>query len=95
MTCGCCLEACPGLTPTVPFIGAGAISPVRGFNLQPTGGRHACERFEALMGEGSLAACGHAQHCVRACPKEIPLTFSVAEMGRQVTVHAAGQLLGD
>jgi succinate dehydrogenase / fumarate reductase iron-sulfur subunit len=94
MTCGCCLEVCPQLTPTSPFIGAAAISQVRLFNMHPTGGMHARERLEALMGEGGLADCGNAQNCVHACPKEIPLTESIAEMGRQVTVHAVRRLLG-
>jgi len=32
--------------------------------------------------------CGNAQNCVKVCPKEIPLTESIAAIGRDVTVHA-------
>lgn len=94
MTCGCCLEVCPQLTTTSAFVGAAAISQVRLFNLHPTGAMHARARLEALMGEGGLAECGNAQNCVHACPKEIPLTESIAAMGRQVTAHAVRRLLG-
>ena len=94
MTCGCCLEVCPQLTATSAFVGAAAISQVRLFNLHPTGAMHARARLEALMGEGGLAECGNAQNCVHACPKEIPLTESIAAMGRQVTAHAVRRLLG-
>jgi succinate dehydrogenase / fumarate reductase iron-sulfur subunit len=94
MTCGCCLEVCPQLTPTSSFVGAAAISQVRLFNLHPTGAMHARARLEALMGEGGLAECGNAQNCVHACPKEIPLTESIAAMGRQVAAHAVRRLLG-
>ena len=31
--------------------------------------------------------CGNAQNCVKVCPKEIPLTESIAAIGRAVTVH--------
>lgn len=88
MTCGCCLEACPQVNDHSDFIGPAAISQVRLFNNHPTGSMHASARLEALMGQGGLHACGNAQNCVRVCPKEIPLTDSIADMGRAVTVHA-------
>jgi succinate dehydrogenase / fumarate reductase iron-sulfur subunit len=94
MTCGCCLEVCPQVTPQSNFIGAAAISQVRLFNLHPTGRMHAGGRLEALMGEGGIAECGNAQNCVHACPKDIPLTESIAAVGRQVTAHALKRLLG-
>jgi succinate dehydrogenase / fumarate reductase iron-sulfur subunit len=94
MTCGCCLEVCPQVTPTSAFIGAAAISQARLFNLHPTGKMHARERLEALMGEGGLADCGNAQNCVHACPKEIPLTESIAAMGRQTTTYMLKRLFG-
>jgi succinate dehydrogenase / fumarate reductase, iron-sulfur subunit len=34
-----------------------------------------------------VSDCGNAQNCVQVCPKEIPLTESIAEMGREVTLH--------
>ena len=67
------------------FIGPAAINQARLFNLHPTGKMHADERLEALMGEGGVADCGNAQNCVRVCPKEIPLTTSLADMMRQAT----------
>ncbi|MGB0362658.1 MAG: succinate dehydrogenase iron-sulfur subunit, partial [bacterium] len=29
--------------------------------------------------------CGNAQNCVEACPKSIPLTESIADLGKQVS----------
>ena len=37
------------------------------------------------MGEDGIATCGNAQNCVAHCPKSIPLTESIAHMGRQTT----------
>ncbi|MBX7244842.1 MAG: succinate dehydrogenase iron-sulfur subunit [Candidatus Sumerlaeaceae bacterium] len=88
MTCGCCLEACPQVNDNSDFIGPASISQVRLFNAHPTGQMHAGARLDALMEPGGVHACGNAQNCVRVCPKTIPLTESIAEMGRQVTVHA-------
>jgi succinate dehydrogenase / fumarate reductase iron-sulfur subunit len=62
--------------------------------MHPTGVMHARERLEALMGEGGIADCGNAQNCVHACPKEIPLTESIAAVGRQTTAYALKRLLG-
>jgi succinate dehydrogenase / fumarate reductase iron-sulfur subunit len=45
----------------------------------------ASERLDTLMQEGGIADCGNAQNCVEACPKSIPLTESIAEMGHQVS----------
>jgi succinate dehydrogenase / fumarate reductase iron-sulfur subunit len=88
MTCGCCVEACPNYHQDSNFIGPAAISQVRLFNAHPTGKMHASERLEALMGEGGINECGNAQNCVKACPKEIPLTTSIADVNRQVTLYA-------
>jgi succinate dehydrogenase / fumarate reductase iron-sulfur subunit len=65
------------------FIGAAIISQVRLFNMHPTGAMHAKERIEAVMGEGGIEECGNAQNCVKACPKDIPLTESIADVNRQ------------
>jgi succinate dehydrogenase / fumarate reductase iron-sulfur subunit len=94
MTCGCCLEVCPQVTLTSAFMGAAAISQVRLFNMHPTGRMNARERMDSLMGEGGLGDCGNAQNCVHACPKEIPLTESIAAMGREMTRHMLKRLLG-
>lgn len=94
MTCGCCLEACPQYNENSPFIGASAIAQARLFNLHPTGAMQADLRLDALMGEGGLESCGNAQNCVEVCPKEIPLTTSIAEMERAATKRMFRKLLG-
>jgi succinate dehydrogenase / fumarate reductase, iron-sulfur subunit len=85
ITCGCCLEVCPQVHREGGFVGAAAIGQALLFNLHPTGQMNAGERLEALMGPGGIADCGNAQNCVRACPKEIPLTHAIGEIGRQTT----------
>jgi len=69
------------------FLGAAAISQTVLFNEHPTGHMNAGERLETLMGLGGLQVCGNAQNCVSVCPKEIPLTTSIAQAGRQTTGH--------
>lgn len=95
MTCGCCLEACPQFNSKSGFIGAAAISQVRLFNSHPTGKMNAEERLDALMGEGGIEDCGNAQVCVEVCPKNIPLTTSIAEMEWQATKRMFKRLLGN
>jgi succinate dehydrogenase / fumarate reductase iron-sulfur subunit len=57
---------------------------------------HAGERLDAIMGVGGIADCGKAQNCVKVCPKGIPLTESIAVMGRETLKRALfGWLLGD
>lgn len=84
-TCGSCLEVCPQVNASSKFMGAAPISQARLMNLHPTGKLEATERIEALMGEGGVFDCGNAQNCVAACPKEVPLTKSLAEMMRAAT----------
>ena len=88
MTCGCCLEACPQFDVANDFVGAQAISQVRYFNAHQTGKVLADDRLEVLMGPGGITDCGNAQNCVEVCPKEIPLTESIAAIGRQTTLYA-------
>ncbi len=94
MTCGCCLEVCPQVSEHSDFIGAAAISQVRLFNMHPTGNMNKEERLDALMGPGGLADCGNAQNCVKACPKDIPLTESIAEVGRELTKRMVEKIFG-
>jgi len=94
MTCGCCLEVCPQVSDHSDFIGAAAVSQARLFNMHPTGKLHADKRVDSLMGDGGLADCGNAQNCVKACPKDIPLTTSIGEMGRQLTKRMFTKILG-
>jgi succinate dehydrogenase / fumarate reductase iron-sulfur subunit len=95
MSCGCCLEACPqfNLVPDPAgwdhaFIGAHAISQARLFNEHETGKQLKDERLDTLMGHGGVNDCGNAQNCVKVCPKGIPLTESIAAVGRAATLRA-------
>ncbi|MDE3077299.1 MAG: succinate dehydrogenase iron-sulfur subunit, partial [Chloroflexota bacterium] len=92
MTCGCCLEACPNVHQESPYVGAFAINQVRLFNEHPTGAMNADERLEALAGIGGIAWCGNNQNCVRVCPKEIPLTESIADMWRATAAYGFRKL---
>lgn len=94
MTCGCCLEACPQFTHEADakdwdtaFIGAAAISQVRYFNSHETAKTLEKVRLDVLSEPGGVSDCGNAQNCVRVCPKNIPLTESIGEVGRRVTIH--------
>ena len=69
------------------FVGAHAISQAMLFNNHPVGKALAKEREEALSGPGGVSTCGNAQNCVSVCPKEIPLTTSIARAGRAATVR--------
>lgn len=84
MTCGCCMEACPQFNVHSKFIGPAPISQVRLFNSHPIGKLEEATRLRTLMKEGGVTDCGNAQNCVQVCPKNIPLTESIALMGRKV-----------
>ncbi len=92
VACGACLEACPNYGASearaVPFIGAAVLHEARLANLLGTDKAGRAARLEALMGDGGIADCGNVQNCVKACPKEIPLAESIAEIGRDTTVQA-------
>jgi succinate dehydrogenase / fumarate reductase, iron-sulfur subunit len=92
MTCGCCLEACPQWTNDGGFIGAQAISQAVLFNSHPNGQSTKSDRTRALIQNG-LNNCGNAQECVKACPKEIPLTDSIARANRMATEQLITDLL--
>ena len=69
------------------FIGPHAISQAMLFNANPTGKMQESERLDALTDAGGIQMCGNAQNCVTVCPKEIPLTTSIAKAGRATTLH--------
>lgn len=94
MTCGCCMEACPNVNDKSKFIGPAALAQVDLVNSHPTGANQKEKRLEALMGEGGIADCGNAQNCVRACPKDIPLTRSIAKLNRETTIRGILGWLG-
>jgi succinate dehydrogenase / fumarate reductase iron-sulfur subunit len=70
------------------FLGAHAISQAMLFNSHPSGTMEAADRLEALAAPGGIQDCGNAQNCVIVCPKEIPLTTSIARAGRATTLHS-------
>lgn len=88
MTCGCCMEACPNFNERNQFMGPAPINQVRLFNTHPTGEMNKEERLEAIMGPGGLTDCGNSQNCAKACPKEIPLTTTLADLNKQTTKYA-------
>jgi succinate dehydrogenase / fumarate reductase, iron-sulfur subunit len=90
ISCCCCMEACPQFTESTGFVGAATISQVRLFNTHPTGAALKRERLAALMGDGGIQECGYAQNCVEVCPKDIPLTRSISQVGGEVIKQAVG-----
>lgn len=88
MTCGCCMESCPQVNDRSKFVGPQIMAQVRLFNDHPTGKMKAGDRLRPLMEEGGVNSCGNAQNCVRVCPKNIPLTESIASIGRDTTLQA-------
>lgn len=87
MSCAVCMEVCPQYNERSSFVGPAVLNQVRLMNLHPTGKLNRDERLEAIMGDGGITDCGNAQNCVKACPKHIPLTESIADLGRQATIH--------
>ena len=75
------------------FVGAHAISQVMLFGSHPTGVNANNERLDALMAPGGIQNCGNAQNCVAVCPKEIPLTTSIAKAGRATTIRSVKKFL--
>jgi len=92
ISCCCCMEACPQFNEDTGFVGAAAISQARLFNENPTGRELKRERLSALMGDGGIQECGYAQNCVEVCPKDIPLTTSIADVGGDVMKQAIADL---
>ena len=94
MTCGCCLEACPQVSEKTAFVGPQAIGQSLLFNLHPVGSTLASERMDYLTTEEGITNCGNAQNCVKACPKDVPLTHAIAELNRQTTVYKVKRWFG-
>ncbi len=92
ISCCCCMEVCPQFNDDTGFVGAATISQVRLFNTHPTGAALKRERLAALMGDGGIQECGYAQNCLEACPKDIPLTKSISEVGGAVMKQTIGDL---
>jgi succinate dehydrogenase / fumarate reductase iron-sulfur subunit len=94
MTCGCCVEACPQFNDRSPFIGPAVISQAILFNMHPTGKGERDDRLEVLSGPGGITDCGNSQNCVKVCPKDIPLTDSLARAGRDTTLYKVRKWFG-
>ncbi len=42
-----------------------------------------------MAGDGGIQECGFAQNCVEACPKQLPLTEAISDVGRDVLLQKA------
>ncbi|MBI4852887.1 MAG: succinate dehydrogenase iron-sulfur subunit [Acidobacteria bacterium] len=85
MSCGLCMEVCPQYSRKNAFLGAATINQVQFINLHPIGKMSKEQRLNVMMGSGGVQDCGNAQNCVRVCPREIPLTESIANINRETT----------
>lgn len=93
MTCGCCSESCPQVNEKSEFMGPAAMSQIRYFDANPTGKLEKSERMRVALGDDGIAGCGNAQNCVKVCPKKIPLTESLALIGREASKQAIKDFL--
>jgi len=92
ISCCCCMEVCPQFNDVTNFVGAATIAQAKLFNMDPAGAVLAEDRLRALAGDGGVQECGFAQNCVQACPKELPLTEAISDMGRDVFVQQVKDL---
>ncbi len=87
ISCTICMEVCPQFNDATGFVGAATIAQAKLFNMDPAGSVLKQERLRALAGDGGIQECGFAQNCVQACPKQLPLTEAISDMGRDVFVQ--------
>lgn len=87
ISCTICMEVCPQFNTDTNFVGAATIAQTKLFNLDPAGAVLKEERLRALAGDGGIQECGFAQNCVMACPKQLPLTEAISDIGRDVFVQ--------
>src|SRR6202789_892844 len=92
ISCTICMEVCPQFNDVTGFVGAATIAQVKLFNSNPTGAVLKEERLRALSGDGGIQECGFAQNCVQACPKQLPLTEAISDMGRDVFIQQVKDL---
>lgn len=85
MTCGCCVDACPQVNDSSPFMGPQVLGQVYYFSFHPTSRMVQEERLRAVMGKGGIADCGNAQNCEAVCPKDVPLLEAIAYVNRETT----------
>src|ERR1700721_413111 len=87
ISCTICMEVCPQFNDATGFVGAATIAQTKLFNMDPAGSVLKEDRLRALAGDGGIQECGFAQNCVQACPKQLPLTEAISDMGRDVFVQ--------
>jgi succinate dehydrogenase / fumarate reductase iron-sulfur subunit len=92
ISCTICMEVCPQFNDATGFVGAATIAQAKLFNLDPSGSVLKEERLRALAGDGGIQECGFAQNCVQACPKQLPLTEAISDMGRDVFIQQVKDL---
>ena len=92
ISCTICMEVCPQFNDVTNFVGAATIAQAKLFNIDPSGKVLAEERLRALAGDGGIQECSFAQNCVQACPKGLPLTEAISDMGRDVFVQQVKDL---
>ena len=87
ISCTICMEVCPQFNDATGFVGAATIAQAKLFNMDPAGAVLKPDRLRALAGDGGVQECSFAQNCVQACPKQLPLTEAISDMGRDVFVQ--------
>ena len=92
ISCTICMEVCPQFNDATGFVGAATIAQAKLFNMDPSGAVLKEERLRALAGDGGIQECGFAQNCVQACPKQLPLTEAISDMGRDVFIQQVKDL---
>jgi succinate dehydrogenase / fumarate reductase, iron-sulfur subunit len=92
ISCTICMEVCPQFNDATGFVGAATIAQTKLFNMDPSGSVLKEDRLRALAGDGGIQECGFAQNCVQACPKQLPLTEAISDMGRDVFIQQVKDL---
>ncbi len=92
ISCTICMEVCPQFNDVTGFVGAATIAQAKLFNMEPSGSVLKEERLRALSGDGGVQECSFAQNCVQACPKQLPLTEAISDMGRDVFIQQVKDL---
>ena len=92
ISCTICMEVCPQFNDATGFVGAATIAQAKLFTMDPSGSVLKEERLRALAGDGGIQECGFAQNCVQACPKQLPLTEAISDMGRDVFIQQVKDL---
>ncbi|MGI4826863.1 MAG: succinate dehydrogenase iron-sulfur subunit [Janthinobacterium lividum] len=87
ISCTICMEVCPQFNDVTNFVGAATIAQAKLFNMDPAGAVLKEDRLRALAGDGGVQECSFAQNCVQACPKQLPLTEAISDIGRDVFVQ--------